>query len=498
MADHDPHDPHDRSLDPLDWERYREVSHRVLDELLGFVQTVGERGVWQPVPDGVKERLTEGAPRAAQPVEQVWETARELILPYPTGNIHPRFFGWVHGSGTVGGILAEMTAAAMNSNLGGREHGAVYVERQVIGWFCDVFGFPSGTSGIILAGTSMATVVGLAVARHARAAAQGVDVRRQGVTAVGEGLVTYTSAGAHVSVRKALELLGLGTDSLHVVPVGADMAMDTSALQRAIAADREAGRRPFCVVGTAGSVNTGAMDDLARIAEICAAEGLWFHVDGAFGALAALSPRLRPLVVGIERADSLAFDFHKWLHAPYSAGCLLVRDGGLHRSAFATHQHYLTTHERGLAGGSPWFTDFGPDLSRGFAALKVWFTVQEHGLDRLGAAIDRNCRQAAHLAELVAREPRLELKAPVALNIVCFRYVGGGHDAEALGPLNQEIVYELHERGVAAPSTTRIGGDLVIRVNITNHRTRDEDLDLLVREVCAIGDRLGATARART
>jgi glutamate/tyrosine decarboxylase-like PLP-dependent enzyme len=472
------------TLDPDDWEAYRAVSHRVLDELLDFLQGVRDRPVWRPVPAGVKRRLGDDAPRSPRPVEEVWAQVRELILPYPTGNIHPRFFGWVHGTGTVGGMLAEMTAAAMNSNLGGREHAAVYVERQLLDWCKRIFGFPPSASGIVVTGTSMATVIGLAIARNEKA---GFDVRARGVAAGGAGLVAYTSAEAHVSVRKALELLGLGGDAVRAIPVDAGFRMDVGALRAAVAADRAAGLRPFCVVGTAGTVNTGAVDDLAAIADACAAEGLWFHVDGAFGALAALSPTRAALVAGIERADSLAFDFHKWLHAPYAAGCLLVRNGELHRGTFATHQSYLVAQERGLAGGAPWFTDYGIDLSRGFAALKVWFTIQEHGLDALGAMVDKNCDQAAYLARLVSSDDRLELKAPVSLNVVCFRYAPADAERAALDAINQEIIYALHERGIAAPSSTRVGGDLVVRAAITNHRTLRSDVEALVQAVCASG-----------
>ena len=185
------------------------------------------------------------------------------------------------------------------------------------------------------------------------------------------------------------------------------------------------------MVGTAGTVNTGAIDDLAALADVCAKENLWLHVDGAFGALIALSATLKPRLAGIERADSLAFDFHKWLHVPYDAGCVLVRRGDLHRAAFAMSPDYLRRDARGLAGGDPWFCDYGPELSRGFRALKVWFTLKEHGARRLGAMIERNCDQARYLAARIAAEPRLELMAPVALNIVCFRLRAAGLEEAA-------------------------------------------------------------------
>lgn len=481
----------DESLDPADWAHYRAVGHRILDALFDELATVSDRPVWRAIPAEVKAALGAPGPREPQPVDRVWEMVRELILPYPVGNTHPRFWGWVHGSGTAGGVLAEMIAAAMNANVGGREHAAVHVERQLLGWFKEIFGFPASAGGVVVTGSSMANLIGLCVARDSRA---GADVRAHGVAAAGAPSVVYASAQAHVSTRKALEVLGLGADGLHVVEVDAAYRMDVAALRTAVAADRERGRHPLAVVGTAGTVNTGAIDPLPEIAALCEREGLWFHVDGAFGALAALSPALRERVAGIERADSLAFDFHKWLHAPYAAGCVLVRDGELHRRSFATRQSYLATHERGIAGGSPWFSDFGPDLSRGFAALKVWFTVQEQGLDRLGAAIARNVEQARYLAGRVAAAPDLELAAPVPLNVVCFRYAPAGVERGELDRINQEIIYELHEQGIAAPSTTRLQSGLVIRVCITNHRTRHADLDALVRAVSEIGERVVAGA----
>jgi glutamate/tyrosine decarboxylase-like PLP-dependent enzyme len=334
------------------------------------------------------------------------------------------------------------------------------------------------------------------VARHHHA---GCDLRAEGLAAVPARLVGYASSEAHSSVARAFELLGLGRNALRRVPVDADYRIDTAELARAIAADRRLGFRPFCVIGTAGTVNTGAIDDLAALADLAAAQGLWLHVDGAFGALAILSPRHRALLAGIERADSLAFDFHKWLHVQYDAGCVLVRRGDLHRDAFSFHAGYLERAARGLAGGAPWPCEFGPELSRGFRALKVWFTLKEHGTRKLGAAIADNCRQAVHLASRVLEEQHLQLMAPVALNIVCFRLRAPGLDQPALDRLNAEIVADLQESGIAAPSTARLPGGLAIRVNLTNHRTTDADLDLLLEAVIACGERrLVGTPAARS
>jgi len=479
----------DTNLDPADWTSFRALAHRVLDQALNHVQGVRERPVWTPMPPEVVKRLAEPLPTDGQSAGQVSTDLADLILPYGVGNTHPRFFGWVHGCGMASGLLPELMAAAMNANVGGRDHGAVHVERQVLSWCRQLFGFPEGASGLLVSGTSMATLIGLTVARNAAA---GSDVRTEGVAGVAGRLVGYTSAEAHSSVKRAFEILGLGSNALRSIPVDADFRMDVGRLREAIAGDRSQGFTPFCVIATAGTVNTGATDDLRAIADLCAGQGLWLHVDGAFGALAIMSDSLKPDLAGIERADSLAFDFHKWMHVPYDAGCVLVRRGDLHHAAFAMHAHYLAPQQRGLAGGEPWFCDFGPELSRGFRALKVWFALKEHGTRKLGQAIEENCRLARELGAQVGAHRDLELLAPVALNIVCFRFRQAGLAPADLDRLNTDIVADLQESGLAAPSTTRLGGRTAIRVNITNHRTRSADLTVLVDAILAIGRRRAA------
>jgi aromatic-L-amino-acid decarboxylase len=234
-------------------------------------------------------------------------------------------------------------------------------------------------------------------------------------------------------------------------------------------------------------VDTGAIDDLDALADLCAAEGLWLHVDGAFGALAVLSPEHRQLLRGIERADSIAFDFHKWLHVPYDAGCVLIRDAELHRATFAAAAPYLTPATEGTAAGEPWFADFGPELSRRFRALAIWFAFKEHGTERLGAAIAENCRQAARLATRIAQTPHLVLAAPVALNIVCFRYDDGAQSAGALDRLNAALAVDVQQSGIAVPSTTIVDGRRVLRINLTNHRVTDADLDLTLNAIVEAG-----------
>ena len=493
MFDHEPPSAkpatESTSLDPADWDAFRAQSHRMLDDMIDFLAEVRSRPVWQPVPETVKQRLAEPVPTAPSALADVYQQFRELILPYATGNIHPGFLGWVHGSGTPTGMLAEMLAGAMNANVGGRDHGAVYVERQVIEWCRSLFGFPDCASGVLMTGTSMANLIGLLVARTARL---GTGTRTDGVGEAGARLVAYCSTAAHGCIAKAMEIGGLGTNALRRIVVDDHHRIDVAALARAIASDRQNGLTPFLVVGTAGTVDIGAIDDLGALADLCASNDVWFHVDGAFGAMARLSPALAPRLAGIDRADSLAFDFHKWLHVPYDAACILVRDGALHAQTFASSAPYLARVPRGLAAGAPWFCDYGPDLSRGFRALKVWFTLKEFGTERLGAAVLRNCELAGWLADRVAATPELELLAPVQLNIVCFRYRHPRLAEAQLNSLNADLVADIQESGVAAPSTTLLDGRLAIRVNITNHRTDEAVLEALLAAVVARGQVLEA------
>ena len=480
----------EETLDPADWGELRALGHRMVDDMMDYLEGVRDRPVWRPMPAETRAALDEPTPRGPTDAAEVYRQFREHVLPYPNGNIHPRFWGWVMGTGTPLAMLADMLASGMNPHLAGYDQAPALVERQVIRWMAELLGFPPESSGLLVSGGTVANLLGLAVARNARA---GFDLRAEGLQRPNTPrLLVYGSSETHSWSKKACELLGLGDSALRRIPVDDEYRVDVAALRAAIANDRAAGHRPICVIGNAGTVNTGATDDLQALASICREEDLWFHVDGAFGAFAAMVPSLRATVAGMEQADSIAVDLHKWGYLPFEVGLALVRHPGVHRATFATSSRYLDATPRGIvAGGFP-FADLGVQLSRGFRALKVWMSLKAHGSDAWGRLVEQNVAQARHLRDRVLAEPRLELLAPAPLNVVCFRYVAPGLDAAALDAVNEEILLRVQERGIAVPSSTVLGGRFALRVAITNHRSRLEDFDLFVDAVLSIAAELRA------
>jgi aromatic-L-amino-acid decarboxylase len=478
----------EETLDPEDWEAMRKLGHKMLDDMVDYLETVRERPVWKHVPDQVKAHFTSPVPQQPQTPEEVYEEFVEKVLPYPMGNIHPRFWGWILGTGTVMGAFAELLAASMNTNTGGGDnHIANHVEKQVIEWIKEMLRYPQSASGVLTSGCSAANIIGLTVARNAKS---GFDLRCRGLQSAPKKMVLYASQEVHSSIQKAVELLGLGSEALRRLPVNDYFQIDLQILKKAIAEDREKGYLPFCVVGAAGTTNTGGIDDLDALADLCQQKNLWLHVDGAFGAWVALAPKARRKVAGMERADSLALDLHKWMSMPYEIGCVLVRHEEQHRNAFSVMPEYLEHGEggRGLSGGDlPWFSDYSFQLSRGFRALKAWMSLKEQGSSKYARIIQQNIDQAEYLGELVHASPALELAAPVTLNVVCFRYVTPNMNGDELDEVNKQIVVELQEEGVAVLSGTVIKGKYVLRVANSNHRSRREDFDFLVREVIRIG-----------
>ncbi len=452
----------------------------MLDDMFDYLENIRSRPVWQEAPNTIRNRFRDPLPQKASPLEKIHQDFLQTILPYSVGNTHPGFMGWVHGGGTPVGMLAEMLAAGLNANLGGRNQIPVAVEWQIVIWMQELFGFPDQAGGLFITGTSMANFLAVLAARTA---ILGIDVRQRGLSSDNSSsLRAYTSKMAHNCISKAFDMAGLGSDSLRIIDVDENYRMRTDALNEAITRDLDSGLRPFFVVATAGTVDVGSIDDISAIVDIARRYNLWMHVDGAYGALAHLSPKLSPLFAGIEHADSIAFDFHKWGQVPYDAGFILVRDAVSLQQAFSSPAVYLKRAKRGLAAGSCWPCDLGPDLSRGFRALKTWFTIKAFGSQRLGEMIAGTCALARYLKKRVEETPELELLAPVTLNIVCFRF--RCQDADSI---NENIVIALQESGIAAPSTTSLQNRLAIRVAIVNHRTKECDIDSLIEATLRLG-----------
>jgi aromatic-L-amino-acid decarboxylase len=480
----------EETLDPTDWDQFRKFAHNVVDDTISFLATLRERGAWGPMPDAVRGSFNEPLPLEPEGAERAYADFVQNVRPYPNGNLHPRFWGWVQGTGTPLAMLADLLASALNPHMAGFNQAPTLVEEQVLTWLKELMGFPQDSNGVLVSGGTMANLIGLAVARTAKA---GFDVREHGLQNYrGPRLVFYASSETHGWCRKAAELLGLGNSSFRRVPVGPDYRINIEALRVLIESDRRENMQPFCVVGNAGTINTGTTDDLRALAKICRDKNLWFHVDGAYGALARLSEHLRSIVAGIEEADSLAFDLHKWMYLPFEVGCVLVRDADAHRRTFAANQNYFGDSDRGvIAGGLP-FADRGIELTRSFRALKVWMSLKAHGVKKFARLIEQNVAQAQYLVERIRSQRELELLAPAPLNVVCFRFHAPQSSESRLNAINKELLLRLQESGIAVPSSTILDGKFAIRVAITNHRSRRADFDVFLAAVLELGSAIAS------
>ena len=462
----------------------RALGHQMVDDLIDYWAGIREQKIWRPIPDEVKEVFDQPIPEQGQSPEEVYREFKQYIFPYNKGNVHPRFFAWIQGTGTPLGTFGDLLASGMNPNTAIGEHSAMYVDRQVVNWCKELMNFPSEASGILVSGGSMANITALTVARNSFGEEK---IRQKGLKAASGQLLIYCSVETHSCIQKAAEIIGLGTDAVRKIGVNEHFELDVQLLKVQLENDLKAGFLPFCLVGTAGTVNTGAIDPMAELLEISREYGLWFHVDGAYGALGKLDPNYADALRAIEEADSLAFDLHKWLYVPYEVGCTLIRDAKKHRDSFAITPNYLLQEKRGLSGGLDSINNYGFELSRGFKALKVWMSIKEHGRAKYAAMIAQNNRHAGYLAELVEENPYLELTAPLSMSITCFRMIQPGWGEEALQALNKEILLRLQEEGIASPSSTILNGKYTLRIANVNQRTQREDMDLLVREVLRIG-----------
>ena len=480
-------EPAGRQLGTGDLDEFRRAGEALVAGLADHLAGLPGRPVWQPLPDELRaELLSLPLPEDATGLGPLVETMLRDVLPYPMGNGHPAFFGWVNPPPSLAGVLASLAAAAMNPSVVAGDHADVHVERTAVRWLAELVGYPHAPgAGLLTSGASAATIVCLAGARSRAAAAAGRDVRRDGL-AGGPRLLCYVPSEAHSCVSRAIELLGLGSGSIRPVPLSGGR-LDQDALRAAIAADRAAGGTPAVLVGSAGTVNTGAIDPLEALADVAADEGLWFHVDGAYGAFGVLDPAIASRYRGMERADSLTLDPHKWLGVPVDAGCVLVRNAGELREAFSTVPPYLR-QDAGAELGS--FAEYGMEQTRPFRALKTWATIAARGRTGIAAQVVRANALARELAALIGQEPSLELAAAPVTSIVAFRARPPGCAPDRLEDVNRALPEAVQARGRVFVTGTVYEGRETLRACILHPGTTEADLATLVAEVVAAAGEL--------
>jgi aromatic-L-amino-acid decarboxylase len=448
--------------------------------------------------EDVRKAVTLPIPEEPLGKDELLAHLRTVVLERSMYPGHPGFMGYISGAGTVPGAAADLLASAINQNVGGWRlaPAATEIEQALIAWFAKQFGLPGSAGGLMVSGGAMANFTALKVARDARA---GFPIAKKGAAA-GPPLALYGSTEVHHVVDRAADMLGLGREAVHRIPVDRDLRMIPAELSRMIESDLAAGVRPIAAVGSAGTVETGAVDPLAEIAEICARGGLWFHVDAAYGGPAVLSPELAPLFAGIERADSIAFDPHKWLYTPHSGGCVLYRDPALAEASFSVQPDYIY-EDKQLSGHGFDHLTIGPQFSRSFSAFKVWVSLLAHGRAAYARRIAHDAALARYMGERVAERQDLELMAPVGLSICCFRYVPpglppGSEREEYLDRLNERIMTEIHLDGRSFCSNAVVRGRFALRACIVNFRTEAADCDRLLDVAAELGARFHRERRS--
>jgi len=486
----------------LDWDpkRARELGERALDLWQELLERLPELPVSPGLPiEETKAALALEVPAEPLPLDDLVAHMREVVLERSMYPGHPAFLAYVSGAGTVPGAPADLLAAAINQNLGGwrLSPAATAIERHLTEWFALRFGLPQTGGGILVSGGAMAGYIGLKLARDRKA---GWDVRAEGVRGH-EPLAVYASGEVHSINERALDMLGLGRQALRHLPFDEDFRVEVPALREAIQKDLEAGVKPIAVVGSAGTVATGAIDPLPELAEIAKEHDMWFHVDGAYGGPAVFSEELRPLMAGIELADSIAFDPHKWMYTPHSGGCILVRDLEHLRESFSIHEFATYVHrDEERMGSDVDAIDLGPQFSRGFQAFKVWISLLAHGARAYGQRIAHDVELAKYLHRRAEERPEFEIVAPTTLSITCFRYVpadlaeGPGRD-DYLDELNERLMTEIQLDGRVFPSNAVLNGRFVLRSCIVNFRTEAEQMDLLLDVAAELGSKLDAEMR---
>jgi aromatic-L-amino-acid/L-tryptophan decarboxylase len=468
-------------------EAFRRAGYLSVDLAADYLTQMHSRPVFHSMtPSERQELLEEPLSNEGMKAEDLIGYIREHIFTHPMGNGHARFFGWTPSTPHPMGAIADFLAAILNPNCVGGDHAATYLELTTIRWLMDLVAFPSERSmGLLVSGGSEATLISLAAARHYAALQDGWNDREEGIHHSRPPFVLYLSEEAHDCLSKAVELLGIGSQGVRVIPTDAQFRIDVDALRSAIHADRKEGKRPFCVIANAGTINTGAVDPLDAIADICLEEKLWFHVDGSLGAISILDPASAPLFSGMNRADSLTLDPHKALSVPFECGCVLVRDRSVLHDSFRTAPHCLYVEKGKGLSGPIWFSEYGVQLSRGFRALKLWMTLQAIGRHHLVERLIHYHKLARLLAQSIELATDFELMAPVPLSVVCFRYIPPtlqGQE-EALEHFNRALVPLIQESGKAFVSSTVLRGHFALRACILHDTTKEEDILVLLQVI---------------
>lgn len=464
-------------------EEFRRLGYQAVDMIAKQLAELRESPVRQPVPAELRERLmTQDFSQPVATPDDLLAWVQESVYPYPMGNNHPRFFAWVNPTPAPLGVIADFLAAYHNPSSAGGDQSAVYIEHGLLNWAKSVFHFPDSAHGILTSGGSTANLVALAVMRHVKT---GGAVRGDGLQTDRPPMVVYTSEQGHSCIQKAVELLGFGSQFLRKIPTDSDYRMNLDALRSQIAADKAAGLHPVCVAASAGTVNTGAIDPLREIAAICREYDLWFHVDGAYGGFGILAEQTAGLYDGIEQADSLAVDPHKWLYIPVECGCTLVRDKAAMRDTFSLIPPYL--REESLL---PWFSEFGIQQTRGFKALKFWMVLGQLGESGYRELITSNIHLSRQLVNKVSARPDFRLIASGSLSAACFVYAPEGLPESEIKALNQALLKIVQDEGHAYLTSTELAGQFALRTCIVNFRTTEEDLDRLLDILAEAGGRV--------
>ena len=475
-------------------EETRRVGHRVVDFVVDHLSKLPAGPVFRPFPAELSEEwVASPLPERGESVDVILDHFADTIAPFPFGNGHPRFYGWVNSPPATIGVLVEALAAAMNPSVAGGNHAAVWVERQVLEWFKQLVGFPRESMGLLVSGGSGAAVTALGAARWSACARRDWDVRRVGLrseslTPKTTRLVVYQSQECHGCNQKAVELLGIGSENIRLVPSDAALRLRPDALDRMIRDDVAAGHVPVAVIASAGTVNTGAIDPLADIADVCASHEVWLHVDAAYGGAAVVTRQYDRALAALSRADSIALDPHKWMYVPVDAGLVLVRDAPAMRNAFSLVPPYLRTDDnlRGVQGPT-WFSEYGPEQTRPFRALKVWAGFRYFGREGYQRLLEHDLELAAHLAARIRATPGYELWEPTSLSIVCFRATPshGGDRAPDSNALNRRMLEQVQLSGQGFLSGTTLDGKFWLRACIVNPRASVSDVDAVFDAVLA-------------